>query len=78
MEAFRALAEGGVRVAFGTIFTELGGDPAKDRAAYLGSDDIEGAHRAGVLQLEWYEEMERAGEIDIVRTRADLTRALRG
>lgn len=76
--SLRALAEGGVRVALGTIFTELGGDPAKDRAAYRSSDDIEGAHRAGALQLEWYEAMERAGEIDIVRTRADLARALRG
>lgn len=73
-----ALAAGGVRVAFGTIFTELGGDPAKDRAAYLGSDDIEGAHRAGLLQLEWYESMERAGALDILRTRDDLLRALRG
>lgn len=72
------LAAADVRVAFGTIFTELGGDPAKDRAAYRDSDDIEGAHRAGVLQLEWYESMERAGALDIVRTRADLTRALRG
>jgi len=73
-----ALRAGGVRVAFGTIFTELGGDPAKDRAAYRSSDDVEGAHRAGLLQLEWYESMERAGEIDIVRSRADLSRALSG
>lgn len=74
----RSLAEGGVRVAFGTIFTELGGDPSKDRVAYRDSDDLEGAHRAGLVQLEWYEAMERAGELDIVRTRADFDRALRG
>ena len=75
---FPALREGGVRLAFGTIFTELGGDPAKDRAAYRDSDDLEGAHRAGLLQLAWYEEMERAGEIDIVRTADDYARALAG
>jgi membrane dipeptidase len=74
----RSLADGGVRVAFGTIFTELGGDPAKDRAAYRDSDDIDGAHRAGILQLEWYEAMERAGEIDIIRTQADFDEALAG
>jgi membrane dipeptidase len=73
-----ALRAGGVRVAFGTIFTELGSDPATERAAYRDSDDLEGAHRAGLLQLEWYEEMERAGEIDIVRTQADYARALEG
>ena len=70
-----AMREGGVRVALGTIFTELGGDPAKDRAAYLDSNDVEGAHRAGLLQLEWYEAMERAGDIAIIRTRRDLARA---
>jgi len=74
----RSLADGGVRVALGTIFTELGGDPAKDRAAYRDSDDIDGAHRAGILQLEWYEAMERAGEIDIIRTQADFDEALAG
>lgn len=76
--SFHALREGGVRVALGTIFTELGGDPAKDRAAYRDSDDLDGAHEAGRLQLEWYESMERAGEIDIVRSRADLARAVAG
>lgn len=73
-----AMREGDVRVALGTIFTELGGDPAKDRAAYVDSDDVEGAHRAGLLQLEWYESMERAGEIAIIRTRRDLARAAAG
>ena len=72
------LRAGGVRLAFGTIFTELGGDPEKDRAAYRGSDDLDGAHRAGVLQLEWYEAMERAGEIAIVRSGADLARVVSG
>ena len=73
-----ALRDADVRVAFGTIFTELGGDPAKERAAYRDSDDLDGAHRVGLMQLEWYEAMERAGEIDIIRTRADLARAISG
>jgi membrane dipeptidase len=73
-----SMRQGGVRVALGTIFTELGGDPAKDRAAYRDSLDQEGAHRAGLLQLEWYEAMERAGEVAIVRTRGDLARAAAG
>lgn len=73
-----ALREGGVRVALGTIFTECGGNPATEAVAYRDSDDLEGAHRAGLAQLEWYEAMERAGEIAIVRTRRDLARALAG
>ena len=73
-----SMREGAVRVALGTIFTEHGGDPAKDRAAYRDSDDVEGAHRAGLLQLEWYESMERAGDIAIIRTRRDLARAAAG
>ncbi|MEY3141729.1 MAG: hypothetical protein RLY21_222 [Planctomycetota bacterium] len=73
-----AMREGSVRVALGTIFTEHGGDPAKDRAAYRDSNDVEGAHRAGLLQLEWYESMERAGDIAIIRTRRDLARAAAG
>ncbi len=73
-----ALRDGGVRVAFGTIFTELGGNPATEAVGYRDSDDLEGAHRAGLRQLEWYEEMERAGEIAIVRSEADYARALAG
>lgn len=73
-----SLREGDIRVALGTIFTELGTDPANDRAGYLGSDDVEGAHRAGLLQLGWYESMERNGDIAIVRTRRDLARAASG
>jgi membrane dipeptidase len=70
-----SLAEGGVRVALGTIFTEMGGDPAGDRVAYRSSDDVEGAFGAGLVQLEWYERMEEAGALRIVRTRADLVAA---
>lgn len=73
-----ALRDGNVRVALGTIFTELGGDPSNEAVAYRDSDDLEGAHRVGLAQLEWYEAMERAGELAIVRTCGDLARALRG
>ncbi|MFM7262116.1 MAG: dipeptidase [bacterium] len=73
-----SLRSGGVRVALGTIFTELGGNPTTERVAYRDSDDLDGAHHAGLIQLEWYEEMERRGEIAIVRTRADLARTLTG
>ncbi len=66
-----ALRAAGVRLALGTIFTEMG--PAADeRWGYASHADLEGAHRAGTRQLEAYEELERAGEIRIVRTRADL------
>jgi membrane dipeptidase len=74
----RSLAAGNVRVAFGTIFTELGGDLAVERAAYRDSDDLDGAHRVGVMQLEWYEAMERAGELDIIRTQEAFDAALGG
>ena len=49
-----ALRDGGVRVAFGTIFTELGGDPATEAVGYRDSDDLEGAHRAGLRQIFFY------------------------
>jgi membrane dipeptidase len=67
-----ALSAADVRVALGTIFTECGGDPAKDAAAYRSSDELDEAHRAGVRQLEWYEAMERDGALRLVRTVSDL------
>ena len=73
-----SLREGGVRVALGTIFTELGGDPKTEAAAYRDSDDLDGAHRVGLAQLEWYEQMEREGHLAIIRSRADLKRTLTG
>lgn len=67
-----ALRAGDVRVAMATIFTEAGGDVAVDPSAYRAIDDVDGASRAGRLQLAWYEAMERSGAIRIVRTRQDL------
>ncbi|MBL9140388.1 MAG: hypothetical protein JNK53_00855, partial [Phycisphaerae bacterium] len=42
-----ALRSGSVRVALGTIFTQLGAD-ADPRWGYVGHSDTEGAHAAGV------------------------------
>jgi membrane dipeptidase len=72
-----ALRAARVRVALGTIFTEVGPE-ADPRWGYASHADLEGAHRAGVAQLEAYEALERAGEIRIVRDRADLEAAAAG
>jgi membrane dipeptidase len=64
-----ALREAGVDVVLGTIFTELG---VATPYGYASIDDLDGAERAGAAQLEWYQRMEDAGEIAIVRKRADL------
>ena len=67
-----ALARGGVRLACATIFTELGADAPW---GYRDHDDVEGAFRAGVAQLERYESMERAGLLRIARSAADVAAA---
>ncbi len=68
------LRDAPVRCALATIFTEARapGQPA----GYHDSDDIEGAHRAGVAQLEWYLEEERLGRVRIIKTREDYEVAL--
>jgi membrane dipeptidase len=65
-----ALREAGVRLVLGTLYIEKGspGEPY----GYADSDDLDGAERAGQRELEVYEALEDAGEIRIVRTRADL------
>ena len=67
-----ALARGNVRIFLGTIFTELGAEAAGTPWGYRDSLDAEGAHAAGVRQLERYEALERAGRIRIVRSADDL------
>jgi len=67
-----ALARGGVRIALATIFTELGPEAASTPWGYLDPSDREGAHAAGVRQLEAYESLERAGRVRIVRSAQDL------
>ncbi len=69
-----ALRDGGVDLAFGTIFAEPGVPDAKPGMGYINSDDIEGAYAAGWRQSEIYHELESQGELSIVRSAADLTR----
>ena len=59
-----------------TIFTAFG-EP-DDPCGYRDHDDREGAHAAGVRQLELYESWERAGLVQIARTIDDLDSALAG
>ena len=67
-----ALARGDVRIFLGTIFTEVGTEAASTPWGYRDHDDIEGAHAAGVQQLEMYEWLEHTGRARIVRSAADL------
>lgn len=69
--SFPDLKAGGVSFAFATIFTEPDPDDAGDPCGYP-RDDREAAHRAGMVQLEYYQRLESKGEIKFVRTRADL------
>ena len=66
-----ALARGRVTTVLGTIFTERGPEGAGTPWGY-DALDAQGAFEAGVRQLEWYESMERAGDLRIVRCAADL------
>ncbi|MEY4182852.1 MAG: hypothetical protein RLZZ217_1478 [Planctomycetota bacterium] len=66
-----ALARGRVTTVLGTIFTERGPEGSGKAWGY-DADDPASAFAAGVRQLEWYETMERAGRLRIVRTAADL------
>jgi len=70
-----ALREADVDLVFATIFTELnyaGEEPAERESQVYERDDADGAHRAGVAQLQVYEQLESAGELTIVRTADDL------
>lgn len=72
-----ALRAGRVRVALGTIFTELGAPPDQPWG-YPSSDDRQAAHEAGTRQLRVYQDLEAAGQIRIVRTQADLRASAEG
>ena len=64
------LRAGGISIIFGTIFTEVN---APDQPyGYADHDDLDGAERSGLAQLHFYESLEEAGEIRIVRTAANL------
>lgn len=64
-----ALRAAGIDLVFGTIFTEPGAAAA---FGYASSDDLDAAEAAGRRQLDVYEQLEREGEIAIVRTARDL------
>jgi membrane dipeptidase len=73
------LREAGVEMAFATIFTEVAGtgepgtcSPHDAPHVYRDVDDLDGAHAAGMRQLELYEQLERENCVHIVRSRADL------
>ena len=68
----KSLSAGSVRWTFATVFT---GHGFKGPGGYRSSKDVEGAHQAGVLQLEIYERWEEAGLISIVRTKEELEAA---
>jgi membrane dipeptidase len=67
-----ALSRGDVRIALGTIFTEVGPEAAGTPWGYRDPDDREAAHAAGVRQLEVYEALEREGKLRIIRNVNDL------
>ncbi len=68
-----ALRRAGVELVFGTIFTEPGeGGAGRDPQVYPAGGEPGFAEAAGLAQLEVYLRLEAAGEIAIVRRRADL------
>jgi membrane dipeptidase len=64
------LRAGGVTHALTTIYIDIG-EPASPWG-YASSDDVDGAERAALRQIDHYESLERAGHIRIVRTKRDL------
>ncbi len=67
---FPSLAEADVRWAMGTIFINPG--HRAESWGYANASDPEGAHAAGVRQLNLYHDWEKQGLIRIVRTADDL------
>jgi membrane dipeptidase len=64
-----ALRTGGVRLALATLFTERG---SSDLWGYPADDDGALASLAALRQMEIYHDLERSGDIRIVRRRTDL------
>jgi len=65
-----ALRAANINTVFGTLYTEKG-SPGRPYG-YASSEDLDGAEQAGIRELEVYETLEQAGEILIIRSRADL------
>ena len=69
-----AMRDGGVKVAFGTIFVPSRGSVFNVTGPrYADADD---AHNMGQAQLRYYHDLVSAGEIALLRDRAELDRAL--
>jgi membrane dipeptidase len=69
-----ALREGGVDIAFATIFTEVGVDPTTHLHGFRSSSDLADAEAAGMRQLDVYEQLSAGGEVAIVHRASDLKR----
>ena len=73
-----ALREADVDLVFATIFSAPGPLPEADAQGwehpcrYPSSDDLDAAEKAGLCQIELYQQLEEAGELSIVRGRVDL------
>ncbi|MSQ90201.1 MAG: hypothetical protein EXS01_02240 [Phycisphaerales bacterium] len=67
-----ALARGHVGVIAATIFVECGPDATKHPWGYRDENDWQGANRAAELQMDYYESLEHAGLVRIVRNHAEL------
>ena len=65
-----SLSRGHVRCCLATLFTAA--HEPEDPCGYLDHEDREGAHRAGMRQLELYESWEREGMVQIIRNRTAL------
>lgn len=70
-----ALRQGGIRIALATIFTEPGVFGPDHPHGYPASDDLNAAEAAGMRQLEFYESLEKAGHIRILKSAAALAEA---
>lgn len=66
------LRAGNVHAYFATVFTEPGETVAHQPHGYSSSDDLDAAERAGRLQLDCYLNLERQGELTIVRDSSAL------
>ena len=69
-----SLARGGVRCCLATIFTAA--HEPEDPCGYGDHEDRDGAHRAGMRQLELYERWENEGLVRIIRNRDALEAAM--
>lgn len=74
--SFASLQAGQVRACFATIYTAFGAP--EQPYGYRDHNDLDGAHAAGVRQLELYEAWEQEGLVRIVRTMSDLEQTIAG